>query len=282
MGRRKKYADQTEVANQQMEAASGYPVQDKQNPFDAPSLDETPKDVEDSDRELTKEKFPEPAAPEEKPAADAALVAENDDEDEDDEDDEGDEDDDDEEASTEPVIDDAPDDPETEQPADGEPVPEEQPATDEAPQKEPLIGMEAEQQQQPQKRRAKATEFLRYDFNQDEMSRLSRDLALSIRKRDQAQNALKAAQAQFKQQIEAETATTNLLANQVAMGYEMRNIDCVVYFHTPEAGRKQIVRTDTGELVREEKMRRDEMQDQLFDEEPKDQNAVIKDYFKAA
>ena len=273
MGRRKKYADETEVANQQMEAASGYPVQDVQDPTAAPSLDEQPKDVEDSDRELTKEKFPDPAP--DKTAEQPAATASDDSpevDDEDDEDDELDDDDDGDVSSDDDEDDGGPREGEelTPQPAD-----EQKEATEE-------VAASVAEPAQPVKRRAKTTEFLRYDFSQDEMTRLSRDLALAVRKREQAQNALKAAQAQFKQQIEAETANIALFANFVSMGYEMRNIDCMVNFHQPEPGRKQIWRMDTGELVREEKMRRDEMQEQLFDEALPDQGAIIQDFFKAA
>ena len=58
----------------------------------------------------------------------------------------------------------------------------------------------------------------------------------------------------------------NLVAGTVLKinaGYEMRDVECLITLNRPRAGVKEIVRIDTGEIVREEAMTPEELQQAL-------------------
>ena len=68
------------------------------------------------------------------------------------------------------------------------------------------------------------------------------------------------------------------LSRDINGGWEMRYIECVCQFHTPTIATKRIVRQDTGEVVRECAMEKDELQENLFDG---DSAAAIHAFFPA-
>lgn len=121
-------------------------------------------------------------------------------------------------------------------------------------------------------------EFLRYEFTEEELKQKSKDLARAIQLQTAAQEEQKAAQAQFKERIEREVATIGRLSRDINGGWEMRYIECVCQFHTPTIATKRIVRQDTGEVVRECAMEKDELQENLFDG---DSTAAIQAFFPA-
>jgi hypothetical protein len=112
----------------------------------------------------------------------------------------------------------------------------------------------------------KVKEYLRYTFSEDETKAIAKDLALSVTRKTRAEEEQKSAQAQFKQRIELEVANIGRLSNNINMGWDMREIECNVYFHQPSQGFKTIVRLDTGEEVRSEAMSGRELQEKLFKE----------------
>jgi hypothetical protein len=67
-----------------------------------------------------------------------------------------------------------------------------------------------------------------------------------------------------RQRIEIEITQIQRLSNNINMGWEMREIECVVEFHKPRQGVKRIIRLDTGEIVREQQMSGGELQEKLF------------------
>lgn len=109
-------------------------------------------------------------------------------------------------------------------------------------------------------------EYLRYEFTEDQLREKAKSLAVTVQRQTQTQEEQKAAQAQFKERLERFVAEIGKLSRDINNGWEMRNIECVVNFHSPVQGTKQILRLDTGELVREMPMSKSEMQDNLFDE----------------
>lgn len=117
----------------------------------------------------------------------------------------------------------------------------------------------------PKKKEVKVQEFLRYNFTEEELKAKSKDLALSVTRQARTQEEQKAAQSQFKQRIETEQAEIGRLSNNINMGWEMRNIDSIVQYHTPANGTKRVVRIDTGEIVREQAMSSFEMQQEMFE-----------------
>ena len=113
----------------------------------------------------------------------------------------------------------------------------------------------------------KTKEFLRYDFTEAEMKAKASELSLALQRKERAEMDQKAAQAQFKERIEAQTNIISRVSREYQAGYEFRDIECGVEFHTPTIGSKRITRMDTGELVRECAMRNDELQENLFADE---------------
>lgn len=109
-------------------------------------------------------------------------------------------------------------------------------------------------------------EFLRYDFTEIEMKTKASELSLALQRKERAEMDQKAAQAQFKERIEAQTNIISRVSREYQAGYEFRDIECGVEFHTPTLGSKRITRIDTGELVRECAMRGDELQENLFED----------------
>lgn len=111
---------------------------------------------------------------------------------------------------------------------------------------------------------AKVKEYLRYQFTEEETKEIAKNLALSVTSKTRAEEEQKSAQAQFKQRIEIEITQIQRLSNNINMGWEMREIECVVEFHKPRQGVKRIIRLDTGEIVREQQMSGGELQEKLF------------------
>lgn len=126
------------------------------------------------------------------------------------------------------------------------------------------------------------SEYLRYDFSEEEIKDRSKRLALAVQTKVRAQEEQKAAQAQFKERIEGADAKIGQLSRDINMGWEMRQLDCYVQFHTPVQGSKRIVRKDTGELVRDMPMQLSELQQNLFAAEVQpveDSKANIESFF---
>lgn len=111
----------------------------------------------------------------------------------------------------------------------------------------------------PQKERR----WLRYDFTHDELFRMGKDLARETEKAEELTKAKEEVVSDFKARITAAEAQASRLSLCVNKGYEMRDIECLVTFHSPENGKKTFTRTDTGEIVATEFMDAAEMQEQL-------------------
>ena len=112
----------------------------------------------------------------------------------------------------------------------------------------------------------KVKEFLRYDFTEVEMKEKASELSLALQRKERAEMDQKAAQAQFKERIEAQSNIISRVSREYQAGYEYRDIECSVEFHYPSVGSKRITRLDTGEVVRELAMQGEELQENLFPE----------------
>lgn len=88
----------------------------------------------------------------------------------------------------------------------------------------------------------------------------------------------KAAVEQFRRQLEGIEGTIQNLSGEIrAKGTDI-STPCIVRFHVPRTAFKQIVRVDTGELVREEQMTPQECQENLFEaKEIDDLNRMMED-----
>lgn len=88
--------------------------------------------------------------------------------------------------------------------------------------------------------------LLRYDFTAPEIHDLSMQLANENRKLNGLKEEKKSVNSQWTASINASLATVNKLSNQVADGYEFREVECEVQFHKPEQGKKTYKRKDGG------------------------------------
>jgi hypothetical protein len=105
-----------------------------------------------------------------------------------------------------------------------------------------------------------------------ELRQAGEDLARATREAIECENDKKTAAAAYKARGEHAQSRCAALSLKITQGYEMRDIECVVYYGTPRHGFKQVIRPDTGETVREEPMTPAEMQSVFdFDEGKKPQ-----------
>lgn len=88
---------------------------------------------------------------------------------------------------------------------------------------------------------------LRYEFSAVELHDLGLELANKHQEMARIEADLKRVKSQFKSQQDAAAALINKLSDNVASGYEVRDVDCAIKWHYPEQGRKTYVRGDTGE-----------------------------------
>ena len=118
-------------------------------------------------------------------------------------------------------------------------------------------------------------ESLRYDFSNDELLILSRQLAHERGRAIAIEEEKKIANAQYKEWIDKHEAEVTRIAALVRNGFEHRWITCAVHYNDPQTGEKSLYRTDTGELVKTVPMTPEERQEELpiTDQVPKDEPA---------
>lgn len=95
---------------------------------------------------------------------------------------------------------------------------------------------------------------LRYDFTASEIHDLSLQLAGKTKEVASLVKKKKSVTSQCTAEINAAESACAVLSNQVADGYEHREIDCDVLFNQPTQGKKTIIRKDSNTLVGVEPM----------------------------
>lgn len=88
---------------------------------------------------------------------------------------------------------------------------------------------------------------LEYYFTDDEKMAMSQQLAVETQNKRRLEDQKKAVTSQYGSQINEKAESINTLSDKIASGYEYRNIECTVQWHTPTKNKKLITRTDTGE-----------------------------------
>jgi len=106
-------------------------------------------------------------------------------------------------------------------------------------------------------------EFLKCILTEGEKREIAQNLAVAVMSRDEAEGGLKSAQTQFKSKIALHEAELISLAEKLRSGFEMRNIECEISGDY-KLGTVTIIRLDTGEIIRERPMTKDERQNKLF------------------
>lgn len=117
-------------------------------------------------------------------------------------------------------------------------------------------------------REEKVNEYLKYTFTDEELLVLSKTMAKKNQDLGEVEADKKRIVADFTAKVQTFESEISTLARKVYSGYEHRQVECKVMYHTPDIGMKTIVRTDSGEVVREEAMSTSERQEILPFVEP--------------
>jgi len=107
------------------------------------------------------------------------------------------------------------------------------------------------------------TEWLRYDFSNDELLDKARELGRAGQEISCLESQLDSVKKDLNAKIAALEATRGMLGNHVTSGYEMRNLKCEIRYNDPEDKTKTVVRVDTGEVIRTAKMESHELQEEI-------------------
>jgi len=120
----------------------------------------------------------------------------------------------------------------------------------------------------PKKSDTKRTqEYLRVQLAREELLVYGKEQADKLNEKVRLEEDLDRIKADFKAKISALEARINGLTSCISTGYEYRNVKCTEYLGLPEAGKKTVVRDDTGETVSVKDMTQDEMQRKLLADE---------------
>lgn len=109
----------------------------------------------------------------------------------------------------------------------------------------------------------KVAEYLKYQFSEEETRENGKSLARKNQELTELELKKKQLTSDLKAEAESCTAAAAKLARWVNDEYDFRMVDCEVVLDSPEAGIKTMVRLDTGEVVKSEKMTADELQQAL-------------------
>jgi hypothetical protein len=107
---------------------------------------------------------------------------------------------------------------------------------------------------------AKETNFLRYEFTQDERLKMGDDLAQAHNRVEEIDEEEASMKAQVKQSRSSVEATIGTLSRNLANGFVMRNIECKLSYDDPNPGEVTSYRTDNGESVKTRPMTEQERQ----------------------
>ncbi len=107
----------------------------------------------------------------------------------------------------------------------------------------------------------KSTEQLECVLTQEELVEKGRKLSKETQRRNSLEDEKKSVNSSLKASIDACNAEINRLGIIVSNGKEMREVECETHFNTPQDGIKSLIRTDTGEVIREQPMSNNERED---------------------
>jgi hypothetical protein len=109
------------------------------------------------------------------------------------------------------------------------------------------------------------TRNLKCVLTEEELKKISEQMANAVLERDEALDGLKSVQAQFKARITGAEAQISLCASKIQNGYEYRNVECAIE-RDYLLGEIRYFRKDTGEKADSRSMTADERQQDLFKE----------------
>lgn len=101
----------------------------------------------------------------------------------------------------------------------------------------------------PSLKRNECVRQCRYNFTSEERLERGRQLADEYQSLDTTNSDLERIKKDFKARIETHETRIGTLAEQVRSGYELRETVCFWRYNSPEAGKKQLLRADTLEII---------------------------------
>lgn len=119
--------------------------------------------------------------------------------------------------------------------------------------------------------------YLRHDFSDADRAEIAKDLANANLQKKRVEDEKKSVNSDFKSRIDRLDADINKLSQSLTSDFEMRNVECEVYFDSPQKGLKTVINRETGEVVSVEKMEPEDCQMPLdgIDGEGADPHAEI-------
>lgn len=107
---------------------------------------------------------------------------------------------------------------------------------------------------------------LKTDLNEAELNERGQTMSTAMLRYDEVEDQKKAATKELTEEMKGLRGQMRMLSKIIREKSEMRSVECLVRFHNPEVGIKRIIRSDTGEIVRDEPMDASERQNNLFDD----------------
>jgi hypothetical protein len=117
---------------------------------------------------------------------------------------------------------------------------------------------------------------LRVDLTLNEKAVLSDQLAQAVGRLNETEADKAEEISQYNADIKAHRASIDKLAQQINLGYEMREVKCPVKYNSPKVGQKSVLHPETGTLLATEAMAEEERQENLFDDENPDKGKKAK------
>lgn len=102
------------------------------------------------------------------------------------------------------------------------------------------------------------------DLDDQDVTERALSMSTTMTEIDEVDSAMRDASKAYKERLQFLRGRLRALGRAVKDRSERRIVRCAVNFHEPIVGMKQIVRLDTGELVKEEPMTDSEKQKNLF------------------
>jgi len=99
----------------------------------------------------------------------------------------------------------------------------------------------------------KSRRTLKYEFTHEELLTLGRDLSIKNQELRTLEDQKKSVVSEFTSRMTIAKEQIGSLSDKLSAQYEMRDVICMIDYHTPERDMKTITRTDIGESW-EEKM----------------------------
>lgn len=121
---------------------------------------------------------------------------------------------------------------------------------------------------------AREVMYLKYEFSNDEKLAMATTLAQNHNAIDDLAAEEKVFKTQIAERRSGLAQSVQTLSRNISMGFEMRNMPCLLQWDKPNVGEVQYVREDNGEVIRTRPMTESERQMELPMEAPKDEKAV--------